>query len=103
VLISVHLKPGTGPSNRARRKEELATNTNLNGPQPYDHVFYNTTHSSEIDEAFDFEVVNLIEKMRSYWTGPDYPGDPYVHNTFRTIYSDHHPVTFKMNVTTDDD
>lgn len=150
VLISVHLQPGTGPANRARREEELATiaswidandqkekdfiilgdnniynttelanatpagflslneacvatNTNLNSPQPYDHVFYNTTHTSEIDTSFGFEVVDLLEKMETYWTGPNYPGNPYDHNTFRTTYSDHHPVTFKLNATVDDD
>ncbi len=155
VLISVHLKPGDGASNRARRSEELtaiaswiddndaiekdfivlgdmnfescteladqtpegflslndecrATNTNVNGPKPYDHVFYNITQTSnEIDLAFDLEVIDLIEAMRPFWedsSSAPYPGDPYDHNGFRKVYSDHHPIEFRMKVgTTDDD
>ena len=155
VLISVHLNPGSGASNRARRAEELAaisawidandatekdfiilgdmnfescselatqtpfgflslndecraTNTNINGPKPYDHVFHNVTHSSdEIDLGFDLEVLNLIDLMQPHWeasSSDPYPGNPYIHNTFRKFYSDHHPVGFRiLTGSTDDD
>jgi len=81
------------------------TNTNVNGPKPYDHIMFNTTHTGEIDQAFDFQVVDLIEAMRGWWdasTGA-YPGDPYDHNRFRRYYSDHHPIVFRMTSTMDDD
>lgn len=153
VLISVHLQPGNGTQDRARRQHELAaiaswigshnaaeqdmiilgdmnlytpeeiakvtpvgylslnnearpTNTNVNGPHPYDHVMYHTGATTEIDTAFDVQVIDLIEAMRPHWdtaNGP-YPGDPYAHNSFRRYYSDHHPVVFKIkNATVDDD
>ncbi len=72
--------------------------------EPYDHVMYNTTHTTEIDTHFDLEVINLVDAMRSYWTSSDpYPGDPYDHNTFKQYYSDHFPVVFKIIVPLRDD
>jgi endonuclease/exonuclease/phosphatase family metal-dependent hydrolase len=159
VLISVHLKPGGGSSDMARRKSELdaiadwvddhdnqekdfiilgdmniedcdelkdatpagfvslndeceATNTNVNGPKPYDHVLIRQRFTREIDEKFDFRVFNLIEAMRPFWNSPDpYPGGSinpigfpeYDHNSFRAFYSDHHPVVFKLNLPAEDD
>ncbi|MFX0196679.1 MAG: endonuclease/exonuclease/phosphatase family protein [Candidatus Hodarchaeota archaeon] len=47
--------------------ECVQTNTNVNSPKPYDHVMYNSTHTSEIDENFDFKVINLIQVMKTYW------------------------------------
>lgn len=80
------------------------TNTNLNGPKPYDHVMYAPEFTSEIDTAFDMQVVNLIDELAITWTSTEpYPGDPYDHNLFRAYYSDHHPVVFQMTVPTVDD
>ena len=151
VLISVHLKPGTSVSNRARRRHELnsiqawiqsrnsneqdyiilgdmniqnrnelaratpqgfislnddcqPTNTNVNTPRPYDHVMLAPNASSEFDNAFDLVVINLIDAMRPFWAEADlYPGDPYDHNRFRQIYSDHHPIVFRLIVPAQDD
>ena len=83
-----------------------ATNTNINGPKPYDHVMFHVTHTSEIDQGFDLEVVNLIDAMRAPWAAASnetYPGDPYDHNAFRGYYSDHHPVVFKIQSDGPDD
>lgn len=90
-----------------------ATNTNVNGPKPYDHVMYRPRFTREIDKDFDFRVLNLIEAMRPYWNSSEpYPGGSvnpiglpqYDHKQFRLFYSDHHPVMFKMTVpATDDD
>ncbi len=85
-----------------------ATNTNVNGPKPYDHVFYNIQHTaSDIDLGFDLEVIDLISAMRPFWedsSSDPYPGDPYDHNEFRKFYSDHHPVEFRIKIgSTDDD
>lgn len=149
VLVSVHLKPGSGSSNVTRRSEELtaiatwigdndatekdfiilgdmniesctelaaqspagylslndecrATNTNVNGPKPYDHVMYNVQDTAnDIDLDFDLVVIDLIEEMRPFWedsSSDPYPGEPYTHNTFRGLYSDHHPIEFRIKI-----
>lgn len=72
--------------------------------EPYDHVMYNPKFTSEIDQAFDFYVIDLVKTMRSYWNADaPYPGDPYVHNTFKQYYSDHFPVVFQMITPGQDD
>ncbi|MDA3813295.1 MAG: endonuclease/exonuclease/phosphatase family protein [Candidatus Cloacimonetes bacterium] len=80
------------------------TNTSKT-PQPYDHVMYNPEFTTEIDNLYDMKVIDLIEVMREYWNPENgvYPGDPYVHNTFKQYYSDHHPVEFRMVMSGDDD
>lgn len=90
--------------------ECVRTNTLINedadkGAKPYDHVMYNVAHTAgDIDMAYDFKVINLVEEMRGYWTGDEpYPGDPYDHNLFKQFYSDHHPVKFRMTSRKDDD
>ncbi len=86
--------------------ECVPTNTNVNGPKPYDHVMYNIAYTKEIDEDFDFKVVDLIVAMKTFWeesSTDSYPGDPYSHNEFRKYYSDHHPVLFMMTIPENDD
>jgi hypothetical protein len=77
-----------------------STNTNPNTPKPYDQVFYRAPKSDkEIDGVFGFEVINLAEEMKDRWphfSSSVYPGKPYVHDKFRTAYSDHNPVVFKI-------
>lgn len=85
-----------------------ATNTNLNGPKPFDHVMYNVQHTAnDIDLTFDLVVIDLIEVMRPFWedaSSDPYPGEPYIHNSFRGLYSDHHPIEFRIKIgATDDD
>ena len=81
------------------------TNTINTKDKPYDHVMYRPEFTStEIHEAFDLEVVNLVEVMKHYWVAEEpYPGEPYNHNLFKQFYSDHHPVVFQMLVGGDDD
>jgi endonuclease/exonuclease/phosphatase family metal-dependent hydrolase len=86
--------------------ECVQTNTNINGPKPYDHVLFRTSFSPEIDTDFGFQVVDLAEAMKPYWSGTaPYPGDsPYNHNEFRKYYSDHSPVVSQITLgLTDDD
>lgn len=66
--------------------------------KPYDHIMFNINHTAgNIDKAFDCKVVNLIDVMKNYWTSEEqYPGDPYIHNTFKQYYSDHNPVEFRL-------
>ena len=83
------------------------TNTAVKSRKPYDHVMYRPAERAaldEIDELFDFQVINLIDAMRSIWRGSEtYPGDPYDKNLFPQYYSDHHPVLFRLNIPSRDD
>jgi endonuclease/exonuclease/phosphatase family metal-dependent hydrolase len=149
VLVSVHLQPGVGKANKARRKHELSaiaswieahdqkekdfiilgdmnienaaeldsttpasftslnadskpTNTNVNGPKPYDHVMYRSAFTEgEIDMAGGLKIHSLIEAMRDRWqqisSSAKYPGGPpYSHNEFRKYFSDHHPISLTL-------
>ena len=71
-----------------------------------------TRFTKEVDKKFDFRVYNLIEAMRPFWNAATpYPGGAvspvglpaYDHDRFRALYSDHHPVVFKMNIPDADD
>lgn len=82
----------------------VSTVTNTK-PKPYDHVMYDPITTLEIDRAFGFKVVDLVEAMRPHWKGrAKYPGGPpYRHNPFRAAYSDHQPIVFRINRTDRDD
>lgn len=98
---------------RSLNNECRATNTNVFGPKPYDHVMLKSaTTKKEVDRRFDFQVYNLIEAMRPFWDNAGtYPGGAlnpiglprYAHDRFRGFYSDHHPVVFRMLVPESDD
>lgn len=86
--------------------ECVQTNTNVNGPKPYDHVMYNKAFTTEVDSEYDFKVIDLIKAMKPFWkkgTTEPYPGNPYNHNSFRKYYSDHHPVLFRLAIPEFDD
>jgi hypothetical protein len=85
--------------------ECLPTNTNVNGPRPFDNVLYDEHQTTELDAPFGFVVVNLIAAMTSLWDPVDgtYPGSPYDHNRFRAFFSDHHPVAFRLAIPGADD
>lgn len=76
------------------------TNTNIRNPKPYDHVFLLPQMNPEVQLLDNFKVTSLIEVMRPFWTdrAREYPGDPYRHDLFRFYSSDHHPVSFKINL-----
>ena len=85
--------------------ECIPTNTNVNGPKPYDNVFYRPIYSTELDSLFDMQVLDLVSTLDPTWDTLNgvYPGKPYNHNVFRQYYSDHHPVSFRLWVGKDDD
>ncbi|MDX2361730.1 MAG: hypothetical protein QNK23_13055 [Crocinitomicaceae bacterium] len=152
TLISVHLKPGDGRADRARRQHELvslfdwvdaqneenldfitlgdcniykleefvhfeaedmfslnreckSTNTKLyelaSKGRPYDHVFYQTATEEDLVGG-SFRVEDLMGMLKPCFESP-FPYEPYVHDTFRTRFSDHVPVSFKMLIGTDTD
>jgi exonuclease III len=147
VLVSVHLRPGSGSKDKQRRKQEISaiadwidshsqqernviilgdmnienaselgsflptdfnslndecvpTNTNKNSPKPYDQIIYSVANmGSEVDQAFGFRVVDLVETMAQRWarfSNKAFPGNPYKHDEFRKYYSDHNPVVFRL-------
>ncbi len=78
--------------------------TNTKGDKPYDHVMFNPKTTPEVDQTFDFVVIDLVQQMQPYWRlSASYPGTPYDHNTFRRYYSDHHPCVFRMKTAAIDD
>lgn len=82
----------------------VPTNVSPRSPKPYDHVLFNPVATKEIDRAYGFQVINLIDSMRPKWRGPGpYPGDPFQQNVFRFYYSDHNPVVFRMVIPAYDD
>lgn len=74
------------------------TNTNVRGQLPYDHVMLRHQYTSEAPTRDNFFVFDLLKLAKEFWEGDDYPGDPtnYKHDTFRTHFSDHHPVGFHL-------
>ena len=71
--------------------------TNTQGTRPYDHVMYRPAFTREIEQQVDMQVIDLVQAMQQYWDRPEpYSGVPYSHNRFRAIYSDHHPVWFRL-------
>lgn len=93
---------------RAVNDNGTPTNTNVNGPRPYDNILYRESYTDEdIDRRAGFTVINLVAALRPAWErarpGMPYPGDPYDHNLFRQYYSDHNPVVFRIRVGFDRD
>jgi hypothetical protein len=43
------------------------TNTNVNGAELFDHVFYRKIFTTEIDLEYGFTVTNLITAMKAPW------------------------------------
>ena len=99
------LKTATPPEFLSLNEKCLPTNTSPKSPKPYDHVMYRPQFStSEIDTDFGLKVINLIEVVRPHWNDAEpYPGEPYDHNKFRTRFSDHHPIQFRIKKGQDDD
>jgi len=78
-----------------------ATNT-AKRKKPYDHVMYRPAYSPEVQDGL--VIVKLVEEMKAFWTASEpYPGDPYDHNAFRVLYSDHNPIVFQIEVPESDD
>ncbi len=107
IQDAAELEAATPPGFVSLNDECRKTNTATGSDKPYDHVLYRPAEhpeSNEVDEAFDFQVVNLIDAMRDSWRDASpYPGDPYSGNLFAQYYSDHHPVLFRLVVPSRDD
>jgi endonuclease/exonuclease/phosphatase family metal-dependent hydrolase len=101
---AAELREDTPPGFLSLNDECRPTNTNVNGPKPYDHVFYRPGLTIEMDREFDMAVIDLVQAVKPLWKGPGtFPGDPYVHDEFRKVYSDHNPVVFRLKVGEKDD
>jgi endonuclease/exonuclease/phosphatase family metal-dependent hydrolase len=77
----------------------LSTNTKMyeskDKGKPYDHVFY-TSYSRQDLVNGSFEVVDLMKEIKNYSKPGQFSLTPYIHDEFRTMFSDHVPVTFKL-------
>lgn len=62
---------------------------------PYDHVFY-STFSKEDLILNSFQVVDLKKEIEKISSPSQFMLEPYDHDYFRTKFSDHLPVTFKL-------
>lgn len=107
IQDATELEALTPPGFVSLNDECRKTNTAIGSDKPYDHVLYRPAERAELDEidqTFDFQVIDLIDAMRDAWrdTSP-YPGDPYDGNLFAQYYSDHHPVLFRLIVPSRDD
>jgi hypothetical protein len=99
------LKLATPPEFLSLNHKCMPTNTSQKSPRPYDHVMYRPQFSNnEIDTEFGLEVIDLVEAVRPHWNDAvAFPGDPYDHNEFRKLFSDHHPILFRIRKGVDDD
>lgn len=62
---------------------------------PYDHVFYSTSSREDL-LINSFEVIDLKQEIISNSKPGQFVLDPYIHDDFRTKFSDHLPISFKI-------
>lgn len=63
--------------------------------QPYDHVFY-STHSQEDILENSFEVMDLRKEIIDHSAPGQFVLDPFDYEFFKTRFSDHLPISFKL-------
>jgi len=84
----------------------LSTNTLMYGDptkgNPYDHVFYSSYSKEDILKG-SFEVIDLKKAILDNSKKGQYNMEPYVHDDFRTQFSDHTPIVFKIVTGKDSD
>lgn len=77
----------------------ISTNTLMYGDptkgNPYDHVFHHSSSKEDILKG-SFEVIDLRKAILDNSKKGQYTVDPYVHDDFRTQFSDHVPVMFQL-------
>lgn len=76
----------------------VRTNVAVGSAKPFDHVFFHPQHTTEIDQTYGFNVVNLVESVQ-----PGVPLTTATQTKFFGTYSDHHPVVFRFKIPTQDD
>lgn len=68
--------------------------------KPYDHVFYNSANKEDL-LLNSFEVHDLRSQVKAI--NPGNIVEPYDHDDFRSKYSDHLPISFKLITGKDSD
>lgn len=63
--------------------------------EPYDHVFH-FAQSTEDVLPNSFEVIDLMSALKPHQSSISFSLEPYNHDLFRTTFSDHVPVRFKI-------
>lgn len=85
----------------------LSTNTKFyelaSKGKPYDHVFFSSATYEDLADS-SFVVVNLMEEIKPFYSSETvFPFLPYEHNLFRTNFSDHMPISFRIILGKDTD
>lgn len=77
----------------------ISTNTKMyessDKGEPYDHVFHFSSTAEDLVPG-SFKVIDLIAELKSFQHSITIPLEPYVHDLFRTAFSDHVPVSFQL-------
>jgi endonuclease/exonuclease/phosphatase family metal-dependent hydrolase len=103
VLISVHLQPGDGPSNRARRAEELnAISAWIDSHDQDEHDFIilgdmNIENARELASATPPGFISLNDECRPTNTNVNSP-KPYDHVMVNTTWTNEVDQTYDMQV-----
>ena len=63
--------------------------------EPYDHVFHFASSTEDVLPN-SFEVIDLINALKPYQSSLSFFLEPYSHDPFRTTFSDHVPILFKI-------
>jgi endonuclease/exonuclease/phosphatase family metal-dependent hydrolase len=81
------------------RATNVASAKNPDNQKPYDHVMYFPEYTAaDLDLIYDLEVVDLFTTFYTQWAieNPSSASSSSWVNSFGSVLSDHHPVTFKM-------
>jgi len=82
----------------------VPTNVSVSSPRPYDHVLYCQDGLRELDVEFGFRVLDLRTLLAHDIVPLSMLEVVFYRNRFRTMYSDHNPVVFRIHSDgTDDD
>ena len=84
----------------------INTNTHPDG-KPYDNVLFTAAGGEELQDDEGLEIIDLISAMEQPWQAefgqPFSAAERKQRDDFRTRFSDHHPITFRLRVAEDDD
>ncbi len=77
----------------------VAASRNAANKKPFDHVVYHTTNTTrDLDVVFDIQVVDIFALFYPEWAqlNPTKAASSSWVSSFGSVYSDHHPVAFRL-------
>ncbi len=100
------LPTGWESLNNECRATNVAAARNPDNKKPYDHVVFNTEFTAaDIDLQYDLQVIDIYERFYPEWSTANQSNaasSSWV-TSFGAVYSDHHPVTFRLKYGVKDD